>query len=61
MGRRADRAARPDRVATGASGHRPQGTHPGAQLRIIDAHGLRVTAFAPNTRRGHHAAVKDSG
>lgn len=35
-------------------GHRPQGTrpHPGAQLRIADVDGHRITAVATNTRPG---------
>jgi hypothetical protein len=31
---------------------RKERPHPGAQLRITDADGLRVTAFATNTGRG---------
>jgi hypothetical protein len=31
---------------------RKERPHPGAQLRITDADGMRVTAFATNTRRG---------
>ncbi len=31
---------------------RKERPHPGAQLRITDLDGLRVTAFATNTRRG---------
>jgi len=31
---------------------RKERPHPGAQLRITDVDGLRVTAFATNTRRG---------
>src|SRR5918993_750135 len=31
---------------------RKERPHPGAQLRITDADGLRVTAFATNTRTG---------
>ena len=32
--------------------------HPGAQLRITDVDGNRITAFATNTRRGQHADLE---
>jgi hypothetical protein len=37
---------------------RKERPHPGAQLRITDADGLRVTAFATNTTRGQLAALE---
>jgi len=37
---------------------RKERPHPGAQLRITDAEGLRVTAFATNTRRGQLADLE---
>jgi hypothetical protein len=37
---------------------RKERPHPGAQLRITDADGMRVTAFATNTRRGQLAALE---
>jgi hypothetical protein len=37
---------------------RKERPHPGAQLRITDADGLRVTAFATNTRRGQLADLE---
>ena len=37
---------------------RKERPHPGAQLRITDADGLRVTAFATNTRRGQLPALE---
>jgi hypothetical protein len=37
---------------------RKERPHPGAQLRITDADGLRVTAFATNTTRGQLAAIE---
>jgi Transposase DDE domain group 1 len=53
MGGRAHRAARPVRLAEGDAGDLPQRTTPpGAQLRLTDANGLRITAFATNTRTG---------
>ncbi len=49
VGRRADRSAGLDRLAGWDAGGRPQETlAPGAQLRITDVDGLRVTAFATN-------------
>jgi hypothetical protein len=46
-------------VAEGHAGHRPQGTPPpGAQLRITDADGMRITAFATNTTRGQLADLE---
>ena len=37
---------------------RKERPHPGAQLRITDADGLRVTAFATNSTRGQLAALE---
>jgi hypothetical protein len=37
---------------------RKERPHPGAQLRITDVDGLRVTAFATNTTRGQLAALE---
>jgi hypothetical protein len=37
---------------------RKERPHPGAQLRITDADGMRVTAFATNTTRGQLAALE---
>ena len=37
---------------------RKERPHPGAQLRITDLDGLRVTAFATNTSRGQLAALE---
>ena len=37
---------------------RKERPHPGAQLRITDADGLRVTAFATNTPRGQLPALE---
>jgi hypothetical protein len=37
---------------------RKERPHPGAQLRLTDPDGLRVTAFATNTRRGQLAALE---
>lgn len=37
---------------------RAERPHPGAQLRITDAHGNRITAFATNTRRGQLADLE---
>lgn len=37
---------------------RKERPHPGAQLRITDADGLRVTAFATNTTRGQLPALE---
>lgn len=37
---------------------RAERPHPGAQLRFTDQHGLRLTAFATNTRRGQLADLE---
>ena len=37
---------------------RSERPHPGAQLRITDIDGNRITAFATNTRRGQHAHLE---
>jgi hypothetical protein len=37
---------------------RKERPHPGAQLRFTDADGLRLTAFATNTRRGQLADLE---
>ncbi|MDT7782761.1 MAG: hypothetical protein QOF58_1180, partial [Pseudonocardiales bacterium] len=37
---------------------RKERPHPGAQLRLTDADGHRITAFATNTRRGHLADLE---
>ena len=37
---------------------RKERPHPGAQLRLTDPDGLRVTAFATNTRRGQLSALE---
>ena len=37
---------------------RKERPHPGAQLRITDVDGLRVTAFATNTSKGQLAALE---
>ena len=59
LGRGADRTAGPDRLAAGNAGDRPQGTPaPGAQLRITDADGLRITAFATNRAKGQLPALE---
>src|SRR4051812_37099530 len=53
LGRRTDRPAGPDRLAAGHARDRPQGTPASrAQLRLTDADGLRITAFATNSSRG---------
>jgi hypothetical protein len=47
------RSARPEELAGGDARHRPcEKPHPGAQLRITDANGWRITAFATDTRPG---------
>jgi hypothetical protein len=51
-GRRGHRRARPVRLAAGHAGDRAERTDPGAQLRLTDRDGLRLTAFATNTGRG---------
>jgi hypothetical protein len=46
-------------LAARHAGHRAQGTPaPGAQLRLTDIDGLRVTAFATNTTRGQLADLE---
>jgi hypothetical protein len=37
---------------------RKERPHPGAQLRLTDPNGMRVTAFATNTRRGQLSALE---
>ncbi len=37
---------------------RKERPHPGAQLRLTDVDGLRITAFATNTARGQLAELK---
>ena len=37
---------------------RKERPHPGAQLRITDADGLRITAFATNTRPGGRTTTR---
>lgn len=37
---------------------RKERSHPGAQLRITDIDGMRVTAFATNTARGQPADLE---
>ena len=37
---------------------RKERPHPGAQLRITDADGMRITAFATNTTRGQLADLE---
>jgi hypothetical protein len=47
------RSTRPEELPTGMRVIvRREKPHPGAQLRITDANGRRVTAFATNTRPG---------
>jgi len=53
VGRGADRAAGPGRLAARDAGDRPQRTPaPRSELRFTDADGHRVTAFATNGTRG---------
>lgn len=62
MGRRTHRAAQPRVLADRNAGDRPGRAPPipGAQLRITDHDGNRVTAFATNTRPGGpHAQIAD--
>ncbi len=69
LGRRGHRHARPDGLARrDAVDIRKERPHPGAQLRFTDLDGLRLTAFATNTRRGQlpdlelrHAAAPVAG
>ena len=37
---------------------RKERPHPGAQLRLTDLNGHRITAFATNTPRGQHADLE---
>jgi hypothetical protein len=57
--RRADRPARPGRLAQGHPGGRPQGTPaPGAQLRLTDVDGQRIAGFATSAKTGQLADLE---
>jgi len=59
LGRRAHRPARPDRLAGGMRvAVRKERPHPGAELRLEDVDGVRITAFATNTVRGQLADLE---
>jgi Transposase DDE domain group 1 len=59
VGGRADRPARPGRLAGRDAGDRPQGRpYPGGQLRFTDLGGRRFTAFATESQCGQLADLE---
>jgi len=54
--RRANQMGGPRGLAARPARHRPPGTPPGAQLRVTDLDGNRITCFVTNTGKGQLAS-----